>query len=865
MKTVLMVAEKPSLAQSIAKILSNGSSSQRKGVSPSCAIHEFQGSFKGENVFFKMTSVCGHVMALNFSGAFNNWDTCDPIELFQAKTIKKESMPNLNICRHLQKEGKAIDYLVLWLDCDKEGENICFEVIDIVKPIMKNSQNIFRAKFSAITDKDIKQALNTVGKPNKDESMSVDARQELDLRVGCAFTRFQTRYFQGKYGNLDSSLISYGPCQTPTLGFCVERHDQIQTFKPEIYWRILIKTKSGMQLDWQRGRIFDKDVALAFHDRMKNEKPQSVKVESVKEKEKAKQRPQALNTVELLRVASARLGIGPQQTMQIAERLYIQGYISYPRTETNQYHDNYNLKEQVVKQKASGVWGGYINKLLNEKGGIQKPRKGQDCGDHPPITPMRVASEGDLGGDTWRIYSYIVRHFIATVSGDCKYLLCSVLFQLGTESFSCEGRTIIDPGFTEILDTNQTEDLNERIPKVEKNQILEIEQILLQERHTTAPEYLSEAELILLMEKHGIGTDASIPTHINNICQRNYVTVTNGRRLVPNPLGIVLVHGYQKIDEQLVFPTIRSSVEKQLNLIAQGRACFEDVLSFYVDIFEDKFEFFSKNIQNMDDLFECSFTKLSETGKPFSKCGKCRRYMKLVEAKPARLHCSTCNETYSVPQNGMIKLYQELKCPLDDFEILLWSRHGASKTYSFCPNCYTNPTLEKMEKNLGCNQCLHPTCKHSALQLGVGPCTACEDGRLILEPFNAPKWILSCNSPKCSDRYSLCKGAQSVKVKDEVCKCGRKILDVSYKDKAALSGCMACDTAMANLVNFVAPDGRHSGSRGGSRGGGRGSNRGGRGGGRGGKGRRGGGGRQKDDYVQSHPNKNTNLADFIKF
>ena len=113
-----------------------------------------------------------------------------------------------------------------------------------------------------------------------------------------------------------------------------------------------------------------------------------------------------------------------------------------------------------------------------------------------------------------------------------------------------------------------------------------------------------------------------------------------------------------QIDEQLVLPTVRSSVEKQLNLIAQGRACFEDVLNFYVEIFEDKFEFFSKNIQNMDDLFECSFTKLSETGKPFSKCGKCRRYMKLVEARPSRLHCSTCNETYSVPQNGMIKLYK---------------------------------------------------------------------------------------------------------------------------------------------------------------------------------------------------------------
>jgi DNA topoisomerase III len=132
-----------------------------------------------------------------------------------------------------------------------------------------NSPNVtYRAKFSAITEKDIKAAMASLIRPNENEARSVDARQELDLRIGCAFTRFQTKFFQGRYGDLDASLISYGPCQTPTLGFCVQRHDDIQTFKPEMYWvvGVTVRTAEGRELplDWQRVRCFEKDVANMF-------------------------------------------------------------------------------------------------------------------------------------------------------------------------------------------------------------------------------------------------------------------------------------------------------------------------------------------------------------------------------------------------------------------------------------------------------------------------------------------------------------------------------------------------------------------------------------------------------------------------
>ncbi|KAM4649102.1 DNA topoisomerase 3-beta-1 isoform 2-T5 [Amazona ochrocephala] len=744
MKTVLMVAEKPSLAQSIAKILSRGNMSSRKGLNGACSVHEYTGSFVGQSAHFKMTSVCGHVMTLDFIGKYNSWDKVDPAELFsKAPTEKKEANPKLTMVKFLQVEGRGCDCIVLWLDCDKEGENICFEVLDAVLPVMNkprsSERTIYRAKFSSITDTDICNAMNHLGEPNRNEALSVDARQELDLRIGCAFTRFQTKYFQGKYGNLDSSLISFGPCQTPTLGFCVERHDKIQSFKPETYWVLQAKVnpekESSLTLDWDRVRVFDREIAQMF-----------------------------LNITKM-------------------------------------------SKEAKVKA------------LLSD--GINRPRKGHDAGDHPPITPMRAATEAELGGDGWRLYEYITRHFIATVSADCKYLQTTISFSIGPERFTCIGKVVTSPGFTEIMPWHSIP-LEESLPHCEKGDLFPVSEIKLLEKQTSPPDYLTEAELITLMEKHGIGTDASIPVHINNICQRNYVTVESGRRLKPTNLGIVLVHGYYKIDAELVLPTIRSAVEKQLNLIALGKANYHQVLEHTLDIFKRKFHYFVDSIAGMDELMEVSFSPLAATGKPLSRCGKCHRFMKYIQAKPSRLHCSHCDDTYSLPQNGTIKLYKELRCPLDDFELVLWSSGSRGKSYPLCPYCYNHPPFRDMKKGMGCNECTHPTCQHSLSMLGIGQCVECENGVLVLDSTSGPKWKMACN--KCNVIVHFFENAHKVRVSPETCDlCDAALVDVDFNkaksplpgDETQHSGCVFCDPVFQDLVELKHAAMRHPMHRGG--------------------------------------------------
>lgn len=142
-----------------------------------------------------VTSVSGHLLALDFTGSYKKWQAVNPVSLFDAPITKYCPDDFLNIKKTLEEETKKSQYLIIWTDCDREGENIGFEVIKVCKEVRPGIQ-VFRAKFSEITYQSVARALQNLGQPNKNISDAVDVRQELDLRIGAAFTRFQTLRLQ---------------------------------------------------------------------------------------------------------------------------------------------------------------------------------------------------------------------------------------------------------------------------------------------------------------------------------------------------------------------------------------------------------------------------------------------------------------------------------------------------------------------------------------------------------------------------------------------------------------------------------------------------------------------------------------------
>lgn len=163
--------------------------------------------------------------------------------MFWADTTKEieDTSRKMRVVEHLQELAGESEYLALWLDCDREGENICYEVIGSVREHFPSDANIYRAHFSAITESEIKYAYENLQRPNKHMAMAVDARQELDLKVGIAFSTLLKWEFleaaRAKFPRSDLKMLTYGPCQTPTLWFCVQRHKEIQAFKKERWYQ----------------------------------------------------------------------------------------------------------------------------------------------------------------------------------------------------------------------------------------------------------------------------------------------------------------------------------------------------------------------------------------------------------------------------------------------------------------------------------------------------------------------------------------------------------------------------------------------------------------------------------------------------
>lgn len=582
---VLNVAEKNDAAKNIAGLLSRGTSQKREGFSKFNKIYSFQCNVPqlGGDCEMVMTSVSGHLMDFDFHQSLRSWSSCQPQMLFDAPIQENVSSNFEPIKKTLEREAARCQALIIWTDGDREGENIGFEIIRVCHGA--NSRlRVLRAKFSEITGRAMGIAINNLVEPDENVSKAVDIRKELDLRFGAIFTRYQSQLLQSAgYSGPDKkqSVVSYGPCQFPTMGFVINRYLEILRFVPQPFWYIAVNHKKDnipVSFSWKRHRLFEEHACLAFYSKIMN--CPKARITNVNGKQKSNWRPQPMYTTSMEKLASTKLRIPAKEAMAIAEKLYNQGFISYPRTETNIFPKGMNLNSLVEQQVRHPQWGTFAQRILNEGGA--NPRQGKKTDNaHPPIHPTKYTD--GLHGREALLYELITRHFLACVSKDAVGLETVVSMAMNGEEFTANGLMILELNYLEVYKYFKWN--AKEIPQFHVNEEFVPDSVMMQDGKTCPPKLLTEAELISLMEKHGIGTDATHAEHIDRIQVRNYVKkLTQMGRFCPTKLGLALYDGYHSMQfTHLIRPELRCRLERDLVQIAESRRDAREVAREYIE------------------------------------------------------------------------------------------------------------------------------------------------------------------------------------------------------------------------------------------------------------------------------------------
>ncbi len=364
----LIITEKHDAANKIASILFPDRSAERHG-----GVTVYRSKAANAAVI----GLAGHIVQLDFPKEYSRWTAHPPSVLIVAPII---SIPTKkDIVGALASLAPSATKVTIATDYDREGELIGVEAYNIVHRLAKVPFD--RVHYSSFARQDIVQAFAKPVPLDFNLAAAGECRQEIDLIWGAALTRFIS--LAGNKAGKD--FLSVGRVQTPLLALIVDREKEIQAFVSKPYWEIvatLLKNAEAFTAKHKKGRFDTKEEAQAIHKKL----GKSAFVKGLWKDNKKEPAPIPFSTTEFLKSA-ASIGFTAASAMQIAEELYINGWISYPRTDNTVYPATLDLRQTVELFKANPVFAMSALELLSQKT-LTATRGKVESKDHPPIYPV---------------------------------------------------------------------------------------------------------------------------------------------------------------------------------------------------------------------------------------------------------------------------------------------------------------------------------------------------------------------------------------------------------------------------------------------------------------------------------------------
>ncbi|HEQ79075.1 MAG TPA: DNA topoisomerase I, partial [Euryarchaeota archaeon] len=551
----LIICEKGNAADRISFILSGGQT-QRSG--RFIKVYNFCHDGK-ENVCIGLR---GHIVELDYTGQLNDWRKTPLKTLASAEPVAKIS--EKGIVETLRSVSKDVDEVVLATDYDREGEIIGVEALEAIDFDCKNA---LRARFSALTVPEVKDAFNNLGKVDLNLANSARSRQYIDLAWGAVLTRFLSLN-----AGMGKNILSAGRVQSPTLTLIVNRFIERRDFVSQPYWDVSATLEHGgehFNAEHTGNHFKKKEEAKEAVARLK--KQSHVKVVEFSKEEKNDYSPPPFDTTSFLREVS-KIGLGSKKAMDIAEELYMKGKISYPRTDNMVYPRGTPFRKILANLKKGEF------KKLAEKIDSQttlRPRRGSKTAtDHPPIHPVDHANKKELSNDEWKVYELVVRRFLATLAPPAVIEERESLLEAGVDQLRSRGIKVIFPGWMEYYPYIERKESWH--PELLVEEMVPIKKRFIKEKHTRPPAPYNHGSLIYEMEKLGLGTKSTRHEIIEKLQKRNYIH--RGKMVEPTESGIAVVTALKEGAPVITEPEMTAKLEEEMTEIALGKKTYEEVI-----------------------------------------------------------------------------------------------------------------------------------------------------------------------------------------------------------------------------------------------------------------------------------------------
>ncbi len=560
-------------------------------------------------------------------------------------------------------------------DYDVEGETIGENILQYVCGRPEGSSQ--RAKFSTLTDDELVASFEKA-KPGIGIGLARAgrARHAIDFLWGVNLSRILSDSFNSVSHGYKT--ISMGRVQGPTLGFVVQRELEIRNFVPTPYWTVTaVFEKDGVRFEAlsTRGKFLVKASAEQVKAECEGKSGRVLSSTSVAYKERP---PPPFDTLDLQREAFRTFGYSPSRTLQIAQRLYLDAVISYPRTSSQRLPPSIGYENIISKLARINQYSLLASELLGRR---LSPREGTRADPaHPAIYPTGVQLRESPSSQEGKVFDLIVRRFLSCFAEDAVREKTDISIDVEGNTFGIVGRRTLKSGWISVH--GKRSDLDEKsTPALKEGEVVSVIRISCDEKLEQAPYRYNQSTLLGMMEREGIGTKSTRAETISTLIARGYMA---GEKIVATDLGIALVEAMKEHCPQIVSVELTRETERELERIEAGEAEGSEVSEKAIVILSKQVAAIRESSEALTAEIKTAVGEANNSVNVLGACPICKSGKLIVirsrKTRKRFVGCTDyskgCRASAPLPQRGTVKAAAKpcMKCGWPIVYIRAWRR-----------------------------------------------------------------------------------------------------------------------------------------------------------------------------------------------